>query len=688
MIKMQWSLVIRIGWSAMMAANTGMAVELRPDRFGATVELGAPLTNISVQHCVVGTEGRKPVAYYTVAGRPAVFHVVGLEDNRLLETHELPHAARSWGHVIAPDGTVYVGGVAQEGSTEESAHLYRYLPEEKRVEDLGPGLRGQKFIWALAAADDGRIYGGTWEGGHVFEYNPVTGKTTDLGRIDPSEDYVRSIAWHDGYVYAGTGARNGRVWRFDPDSGEKERIEIPVREEYADDFDRVRSAYHLAVAGDHLFAFFNGPQVMLVYDLEERRWWDQLYKVTSGPVTGVFSEEENVFYYAGRQDSLWAIDLETRTETKVMRYRGAFRGGSFVQIEGMPGKTLATVFANGAIGLLNPESRISRTLESRAEGQQTDIHALESGPGGAIYVSGYMGSSAAAFDPATRQTRVFPIGQAEGMVSLGDSLFYGVYPKARIYRQYPLSDDIQPRLLLDIGHRQDRPFAMISGKDRVFIGTIPDYGEHGGALTVLTLDAEGGIDSVVYPQVVAEQSIVGLAYHEDSERLFGSTSIHGGLGVAPKATAAKLFVWDVMAGKKVKEFSPPLSGVTSPGMIGGLSVGPDGLIWGAANGAVFALDPETLEVVKQRNIYPNVSSYGRWRPIYLRWGDDGLLYTNLAENLIVIDPATLEYLSLGEKSGLMALGSDGNVYFANGPLLKMIPAREQRGRGDGWGRRK
>lgn len=678
MIKIRWSWVISIGWSAMMAANTGMAEDLRPDRLGETVELGAPLTNISIQHCVVGTEEGKPIAYYTVAGRPAVFHVVSLDDNRLLGRHELPHAARSWGHVIAPNGTVYIGGVALEGSVQESAHLYRYLPDEKRVEDLGPGMKGHQFIWALAAADDGRIFGGTWEGGHVFEYNPVTGKTTDLGRVDPTEDYVRSIAWHAGYVYAGTGTRNGRVWRIDPESGERERIEIPVREEYADDFDRVRSAYHLAVAGDHLFAFFNGPQVMLVYDLEARQWWDQTFRVTTGPVTGVYSEEEGVFYYAGRQDSLWAIDLETRMETKIMRYRGSFRGGGFVEIRGMPGKTLATVFGNGAIGLLNPESRIGRTLDSRAEGQQTDIHALESGPGGAIYVSGYMGSSGAAYDPASGQTRVFPIGQAEGMVSLGESLFYGVYPKARIYRQYPLSDDIQPRLVLDIGYRQDRPFAMISSQDRVFIGTIPDYGEHGGALTMLTVGAAGEIDAVVYPEVVAEQSIVGLAYHAESGQLFGSTSIHGGLGAEPKATAAKLFVWNVAAGKKVTEFSPPLSDVHSPPMIGGLSKGPDGLIWGAVNGVVFAFDPETLGVVKQRNVYPDVTSYGRWRPVYLRWGKDGLLYTNLAGRLTVIDSTTLEHVSLGEASGLMTLGSDGNIYFANGPRLKMIPTGSTR----------
>src|SRR5690606_15397435 len=97
------------------------------------------------------------------------------------------------------------------------------------------------------------------------------------------------------------------------------------------------------------------------------------------------------------------------------------------------------------------ETGKGRTLKSLAEGQGTNIQALESGPGGALYVSGYMGSSGGIFDPETRTTRTFPIGQSEGIVALGDEVFYGVYPGAVIYRQYPLSEDIAPKLFRKIG---------------------------------------------------------------------------------------------------------------------------------------------------------------------------------------------------------------------------------------------
>lgn len=662
--------------SICMAMNMGMAGDLRPERFGEVEMLGAPLTNISIQHCVVGSENGEPMAYYTVAGKPAIFHVLSLNENRVVGKYELRHASRAWTHTIAPDGTVYIGGVALGG---KSAHFYRYLPGEKRVEDLGPGVADHSFIWALTAADDGRIYGGTWEGGHVFEYNPETGKNRDLGRVDPTEDYVRSIAWHGGQVYAGTGTRNGRIWRLDPETGEKERIEIPQREEYAEHFDRVGSIYHLAVAGDHLVAFLSGPRVLLIYDMVNRKWWDRTIPFGGGPVSGVYSETEDVFYYPGRDDNqLHGIDMKTREDTTVMRYRGGFRGGGFVKINGMPGMTLATVFGSGAVGLLNPESRIGKTLKSQAEGQPTYLHSLRKGPGGDLFVSGYMGATGGAYDIKTGKTRSFKIGQSEGIVQFGDELFYGVYPGARIYRQAPLSKDIAPKLIEEVGHRQDRPFAMIASEDKVFIGTIPDYGELGGALMVFTKKPDGELESVVYPKVVEEQSIVGLAYHEPSGLLFGSTSIFGGLGVEPSATAAKMFVWDVAAGKKLEEFSLNLPGVDSPRMIGGLSVGPDGNIWGTVNGHVFVLDPKTRKVVTQKNIYPDVSNYGKWRPVYLEWGQDGLLYLNLVGRLTVVDPQTLNHLQLPAQSGLLTLGDDGNIYFANGPELKRIPVMEKR----------
>lgn len=119
--------------------------------------------------------------------------------------------------------------------------------------------------------------------------------------------------------------------------------------------------------------------------------------------------------------------------------------------------------------------------------------------------------------------------------------------------------------------------------------------------------------------------------------------------------------------------TPELPGKLPAKHIGQLTFGPDGLLWGAAWGTVFAMDPDTLEVVKSREVFPTDWKFGHmWRPIQMRWGDDGLLYTTLGRNLTVINPESLDHRVLAEKTELMTLGGDGYIYYAQGTELKRI----------------
>ncbi|WJH36946.1 hypothetical protein N6H14_15395 [Paenibacillus sp. CC-CFT747] len=264
----------------------------------------------------------------------------------------------------------------------------------------------------------------------------------------------------------------------------------------------------------------------------------------------------------------------------------------------------------------------------------------------------------------------FNLGQSEGMGALGNKLYLGNYTGAMIYEldvTQPLEDKVNPKLIYDIPH-EDRPFIIKSGEGKLFIGTIPDYGVLGGALTVL--DPTTGKEPVVYPDVIHNQSIVGLAVRDG--KLYGSTTVAGGLGIDPTEPAAKLFVWDIATGKKIKEWVPSIpDAVSQPKIISGLTFGPDGLLWAAGNGTIFALNPDTLEIVKSKTIYPTVTDYGRWRPVHIRVGSDGLLYTTLAGKLTVIDPKALDSVTLASTE-LMTLGNDGNIYYADSTSLKKI----------------
>jgi streptogramin lyase len=640
---------------------------------GEPVDLGAPLQDVAVLHGVLGEEEGEPVMYYTAAGNPAAFHVVALRENRLKGVYPLPGAGRSWGHALAADGRVYIGGVG-EGS---SGHLYRYDPEAAEVENLGAPVPGHKFIWALTAGEDGNIYGGTWEGGHVFRYDPQANSFLDYGRIHPGEDYARSIAWHGGVVYVGTGTRNGRVWRLDPESGARRPLEIPRRPEYEEQFDRMGTAYHVQVAAGHLFTFFSTEdRITLIYDLEQGEWWEETFYDTSGPLLGIESEDERFFYLFTRK-GVRRIDLETRESEIIRPGSGGFRGGGWValEVDGERRNVLAAVTYGGSIGLIDPERADSRALPPVAVGQATPLQALETGPDGLLYLSGYMGTTAAVVDPADGQVRTLPMGQAEGIGFLGDRVIWAEYPHALI-KIHQAGGRLKPEPVFHVGHHQDRPFAITSGGGRVFLGTIPGYGRLGGALTVYDPAAPEGEEVRVYPDIVQDQSIIGLAYA--GGRIYGSTSVFGGLGIDPRAEQGRVFIWDLEKEEVVLERElelPEAAGV--PRVIGGLSLGPDGLVWGAVNGTLFALDPGTLEVVRHEILYPQVKSYSRWRPAYLRWGADGLLYCNVAGHVTIVDPETWEFLPTGCSSGLMTLGPDGSIFYVDNPRLMKVEVRRE-----------
>jgi hypothetical protein len=613
-----------------------------------------PLTDVAVLNAVTGNESGEDVLYYTTTGEPALFHVVSLRDYGLKATYPLPGVDLSWGHTVAPDGSVYIAGVGSGAS----GRLYRYHPAFQDVDDLGVPVPNHKFIWRVIADSQGNIYGGTWEGGHVFRYDPSADSFHDFGRIDPGEDYVRSIAWHGGYVYAGTGVKNGRVWRLDPGTGARERIEIPLRPEYQDRYGAMGSVSDLVVAGDHLFVKFGS--VGLAYDLVARDWWSQTYTGLSGPLLGLAGyDNESFFLHTG--SGVRRIDLQTRSSS-IVSPGANFRGGGWIFPPCYHGAVYATVNYGGSVTLIDPFRSFTRSLPSVAVPQTIPLQSIGAGPDGMIYVSGYMGVRGAQIDQEMGNTINFSLGQAEGLTFMNDRIYWGVYSGAHVFSN-PLSNPHELVEEFKISDQQDRPFALIPGGGRLIIGTVPASGQLGGALTIFDPSASGAGRVRTYRNVVPNQSVVGVAYRDGFA--YGSTSIHGGLGVSPSESRAKVFKWDIAGETLVVSRDLSLSGIGQQTFIGGLSTGPDGLIYGIVNGTVFALAPETLDVVRYRNIYPDVGGGGRWRPRYLWWDSDGILYANPGGRITAIDPVTFEYRSAGVSSALMALGTNTAVYYVS-----------------------
>ncbi|MFS0823257.1 FIMAH domain-containing protein [Bacillus sp. 1P02SD] len=186
--------------------------------------------------------------------------------------------------------------------------------------------------------------------------------------------------------------------------------------------------------------------------------------------------------------------------------------------------------------------------------------------------------------------------------------------------------------------------------------------------------------------IIKNQSIIGLAYLDGT--VFGGSTISGGLGINPTELIAKMFEYDVATGKH-NVFDLKVDGLEKPEMIGELSVGPDGNVWGVAwgldkagayNTVIFAMNPDNREIVKSTQLYQGVNRGSQWRPFFIRWDNQGLLYTTAGRTLTVINPETMKSKQLITGNvQLMDVDNEGNIYYTADHNLYQLPVLLENG---------
>lgn len=629
--------------------------------FGQPEKLIPPISSaIGLFDGAVGQQDGRNVMYTTVNGTPSVFNVIDLENYKLIDSFVLEGVNQTWVHEVAKDGTAYIG------TNGDKPTLWVYSPVKKQVEKLVT-LDGESSIWSLITDENNNVYAGTFPGGKVYRYNPTTKDLKDFGRMlgDAAQEYVRSIAYDNGFIYAGTEKK--KIIKLNVNTGEK--VDIATAPVLSGE---TAFCYDLDVVGKYLFARYDKSKKVYIYDLENGVWSDTYLQNVNGLHMSKELEGKSYFISDGK---LKSVDLNTLTfEDLGIAYGSSFRGVDVVKMKNdpeLPGDNIVTMQYGGSVVFFNLQNKKMKMYPPVVAPSAAEIQSLEKGPDGKLYTSGYTSAIGGAYDTVTNTNKSFSLPQAEGMGTLGDKIYMGTYPHAEIYEldTKNATGTGNPKKIFTIGEEQDRPFKVISAEDKVFFGTIPDYGKLGGALTVYNSALTGNESYKVYRNIVQDQSVVGLAYKDG--KIYGSTSIAGGLGSTPTAKEAKIFVWDVAKEKKLSEISLNIDGLDNPRMISGLEFGSDGLLWGAADGFIFAINPDTLQVVKSKNIYPTVKGYGIWRPVYLRWSEDGLLYANVAGKLTAIDPNTLDSTYIVD-TPLYTIGDDGDLYYAKGSMLQKI----------------
>ncbi len=519
----------------------------------------------------------------------------------------LPEEMGSWGFTTDREGRIYLG-------TYYHAHLLRFDPKRETWEDLGqPGGESESFICALTTAPDGKIWGGTFPSAKLFSFDPKTGETKNFGRMDEKEFYCYPTAGSDGLIYCAIRFAKTDIVVFDPVK-ETKRSLLPAEE---------RAPGWLSLT--------RGEDGQVYTKLPSGKW----FRIEGGKHLIEVPESNIPFPKRGLPD----------------------------------GRQFRIIDPN-ILTIQNPSTKEEKEIPLKHEASGAFLFMLSTGPDGRIYGSSMLPLRLFVYDPEDRiLTNLGKAAQASGQIySMGSyegKLYLCSYPSARISvydpkRPFRFGEDEEanPRDLGPMGENQDRPRAMVAGPHgKIYIGSYPDYGLHGGAISVYDPKRR---EKRVFRHVVQNQSIASLAYLEPLDLLVGGSSIRGGGGTRAFEKEAKLILWDLKEEKKVFEIVP----VPEAKTILSLAAIPSGLVYGITdNEKIFVFDPDQKKV-------KTVFDLGLKKPVdvSLQMGPEGLLYGLTQEMIFFIQPGKEEVFPLAKPPVPITSGmaiSGRKIYFGS-----------------------
>lgn len=518
----------------------------------------------------------------------------------------------SWGFTVDQENRIYLGSYYH-------AHLLRFDPKTEKWEDLGqPGGESESFICRITTGIDGKIWGGTFPSAKLFYYDPKTGVSKNFGRMDPDQFYCYPTAGADGLIYCAIQFEKMNIVVFNPDKEIKTSL-IP---------------------------------------LEDRK---------PGRVNLVRGEDGKIYTKLFTSDQWFRIEggerlVEVSRSDVPFPKRGLPDGRQFHLVE------------NKILKIQNPSTKEEKEIPLLYEASGSYIFLVGTGPDGRIYGSSMLPLQLFVYDPQNHSLTnlgkaSYANGEVYSMGSYEGKLYLCSYPEARlsIYDpkrplQFGDGEESNPRDLGPMGGDQCRPRAMLAGPHgKVYIGSYPDYGLMGGALSVYDPKKN---EKRVYRDTVKNQSIASLAYIEKLDLLAAGSSIRGGTGTRAIEKEARLILWDPQEEKKVFEIIP----VPEAKTILSLAATVDGILYGITdNEKVFVFDSEKREINKVFDL-----GFKEPREISLQAGPDGRLYGFASEAIFVIDPKESQISLLAKSpvpitSGMAMLGR--KIYFGSGVNL-------------------
>jgi streptogramin lyase len=654
-------------YSAFPSSNT-----FAENKTGFT-NLGGQIKGLTIYEAAFGKDkAGNNVVFAVVTGDPAKFAVVDLKTRKLLKLIPLESATGAWGITVANDGKVWVGSY-------RNGHVYLYDPKTEKLQDLGRSPADSDVLFGFTAGPDGSMYGGSFGRSKVFGYTKDA-KLINLDTVSPGDAYAQDTTYNPNknVLYVGIGTSSAKVIRVDIQTKEKKQI-LPEA------YQKQAQAYDLNYIANKLFVKLH-PNFQTIVLNPETGSVDSLtdgvtkektdrFPSDSRGVSPLAPDGRSVYY--SNKGFLLRYDIKSKTFSPVTSknepvslMKNPVIGWSWVEFKekNYPGKTLVGLVGNyeGKAFRYNPQTGAVEYFQLPFPPQPIDLFHVIADPKDKIYTNAYLNGRISSYHTKKNiTTDIGRIGQIEGWTWHQGKLYSGTYPDSRLIvydPSKPWKEEENPKILFALrqSHEQNRPHAVITDQKQIYMGTSPDYGKYGGALTVV--DPKNPEEFKTIRNIVQDQTIFSLT--KAGSLIWGGTTIDGGGGTRPKAEAAKLFRFDPKTQQKTGEYSPLL--FTKVKKITTLTTGEDGNIWGIADGYLFAFNPFLKMPVFQKHLVQDGIGQGAGIVVH----PNGQIYAVTDGQLFSINPVTKIVKHIPYTSGLYRLVVQGkDLYMKDGTAI-------------------
>ena len=657
-----------------VAGEDTVSEEKEGIRYGQPISYGTTLTAAYTERSLTSYEDGRPITLVSVSGaKNAIVQVVDINAEKIIHTFYLDFTGYTYYGCVNEAGVIYFG---------VGNKVVEYDPAVKTPVLIGtaPTYISGNITGLVFDEETQMVYGTVSHTGNLFGMKPETKEVSviatlapeciSLYRADVLGDYI-----YVGGTYAATDGGSTHVYRVNKYTGEKTALPDPTN-------DQIIGGSYIYAGGKYIFANINERQNgsrAYIWNTETEKWEDKTFQFKTSGMTDIF---EGKYYYLW-DNCFHSIDVETLeiTDYPDLQYGSHLRGnGRFIKFDhpDFPGYSFLTAQYNGNIYILNTQTSKMKRIDVVLTGSPLTRRITKVGCDDRVYIMAFKGSNGVVVNPDTGEKEYFASEQGEGIVSdySTGKIYHGDYSGAQIFemdtsKPYStaageIGSGANPIKIGSIGYDQDRPFAMDIVGDKLVIGTLPKASKVSGALTLIDVNT---YETEVYYDLIKNQTPLTVT-HKDNI-IYGGTTVSGGTNSVPLAKTAKVFAFDMDTRQVIKEVEISIDGINGNiGAVHGLKIGPDGMLYGAVAGAYFVMDPDTLEIIRQKvwgtSFEVNAGTNSQLWHEYMMQFDEKSGYLIIEGK--IVDPETLEIICdppFETSPQFSGLDSKGNAYFVD-----------------------